>query len=122
MKVKLVKKDGEAWLHCHSNLKEAKEKAILEKKLEEFEQALNKIRDGLKKKGTRKKYEGIVERIGRIKERYGVGSLYNIEIQQIEGNVVKIEFSKNPRGEAKQKQVGDYILRTNRLDLMEEEM
>jgi len=122
LKVKLVKKDGEAWLHCHSDLKEAKEKAILEKKLEKFEQALNKIRDGLKKKGTRKKYEGIVERIGRIKERYGVGSLYNIEIQQIEGNVVKIDFSKNPRGEAKQKQVGDYILRTNRLDLMEEEI
>lgn len=122
LKVKLVKKDGEAWLHCHSELKEAKENAILEKKLEKFEQELKKIRDGLKKNGTRKKYESIIERIGRIKERYGVGSLYDIEIQQVEGKATKIEYSKNPRGKARQKQVGNYILRTNRLDLTEEEI
>jgi len=120
LQVKLVKKDGEAWLHCHSELKEAKEKAILEKKLEKFERELKNLQDGLKKKGTRKKYESIVERIGRIKERYGVGSLYDIEIRQIEGKVTKIEYRKNPRG--KGKQVGNYILRTNRLDLTEEEI
>ncbi|MCP4648631.1 MAG: IS1634 family transposase [PVC group bacterium] len=122
LKVKLVKKDGEAWLHCHSELKEAKEKAILKKKLEKFEQELKGIRDGLKKKGTRKKYQYIIERIGRIKERYGVGSLYDIDIQQAEGKVIKIEYSKNPKGKAKQKEVGNYILRTNRLDLTEEEI
>jgi len=122
LKVKLVKQDGEAWLHCHSELKEAKEKAILEKKLEKFEQELKKIQDGLEKKGTRKKYRNIVERIGRIKERYGVGSLYDIEIQQVEGIVIKIEYHKNPRGKAKQQKVGDYILRSNRLDLTEEEI
>jgi transposase len=122
LKVKLVKKDGEAWLHCHSELKEAKEKAILEKKLEKFEQALKKIQDGLKKKGTRKNYQSIAERIGRIKERYGVGSLYDIEIQHAEGKVTEIEYSKNPKGKAKQVKVGNYILRTNRLDLTEEEI
>lgn len=122
LKVKLVKRDGEAWLHCHSELKEAKERAILEKKLVKFEQEIKKIRDGLMKKGTRKEYGGIVERIGRIKERYGVGSLYDIEIHQVEGRVTKIEYSKNPRGKAKQQKVGDYILRTNRLDLTEKEI
>lgn len=122
LKVKLVKKDGEAWLHCHSELKEAKERAILEKKLEKFEQELKKIRDGLMKKGTRKEYRRIVERIGRIKERYGVGDLYDIEIQQVEGKVTKIEYCKNPKGKAKQQKAGDYILRTNRLDLTEEEI
>jgi len=120
--VKLVKQDGEAWLHCHSELKEAKEKAILEKKLDKFEQELKKIQDGLEKKGTRKKYRNIIERIGRIKERYGVGSLYDIEIQEIEGKVTKIEYHKNPRGKAKQQKTGNYILRTNRLDLTEEEI
>lgn len=122
LKVKLVKQDGEAWLHCHSELKEAKEKAILEKKLEKFEQELKKIRDGLKKKGTRKKYMAIVERIGRIKERYGVGSLYDIEIHEVEGKATEIEYHKNPKGKAKQQELGDYILRTNRLDLTEEEI
>jgi len=122
LKVKLVKQDGEAWLHCHSELKEAKEKAILEKKLEKFEQELKKIRDGLEKKGTQKKYKTIIERVGRIKERYGVGSLYDIEIQQVDGKVTKIKYYKNPRGKAKQQEIGNYILRTNHLDLTEEEI
>ena len=122
LKVRLVKKDGEAWLHCHSDSKEAKETAIQEKKCEKFEQELKNIQVGLKKKGTRKKYRAIVERIGRIKERYGVGSLYDISIQHFEGKVTKIEYKKNPRGVAKQKQIGDYILRTNRLDLCQEEI
>ena len=122
LKVKLVKQDGEAWLHCHSELKEAKEKAILDKKLEKFEHELNKLRAGLMKKGTRKKYGSIVERIGRIKERYGVGNLYDIEIEQVEGKVTKIEYRRNPKGKARQQEVGDYILRTNRLDLTEEEI
>ncbi|MFH2059199.1 MAG: IS1634 family transposase [Pseudomonadota bacterium] len=122
LQVKLVKKDGEAWLHCHSGIKEAKEKAILAKKIEKFEQELQRIRDGLKKKGARIKYKTIVERIGRIKERYGVGSLYDIEIREADGEVTGIEYNQNPKGRAKQQQVGDYILRTNRLDLTEEEI
>lgn len=122
LQVKLVKKDGEAWLHCHSGIKEAKEKAILAKKTEKFEQELKKIRDGLKKKGARIKYKAIVERIGRIKERYGVGSLYDIEVRETEGEVSGIEYNQNPKGKAKQQQAGDYILRTNRLDLTEEEI
>jgi len=122
LQVKLVKKDGEAWLHCHSEIKEAKEKAILSKKLEKFEHGLQEIQDGLTKKGARKSYQSIVERIGRIKERYGVGSLYDIEIREADGEVTGIEYHQNPKGKAKQQQTGDYILRTNRLDLTEEEI
>jgi hypothetical protein len=122
LRVKLVKKNGEAWLHCHSGLKEAKEKAILTKKTEKFEQELTKIHNGLSKKTTRKRYENIIERIGRLKERYGVGSLYNIDIEQVDGKAIKIDYSKNPNGKAKEKKAGVYILRTNRLDLTEEEI
>lgn len=122
LRVKLVKKNKEAWLLCHSELKEAKEKAILAKKIEKFEQELKKMRDGLSKKTTRKKYESIIERIGRLKERYGVGSLYNIAIEQVDGKVIKIDYSKNQNGKAKERKAGEYILRTNRLDLTEEEI
>ncbi|MCP3921046.1 MAG: IS1634 family transposase [Desulfobacterales bacterium] len=122
LRVKLVKKDKEAWLHCHSGLKEAKEKAILAKKFEKFEQELKKMQHGLSKKGTQKKYESIIERIGRLKERYGVGSLYNINIEQVDGKVIKIDYSRNPKGKAKERKAGEYILRTNRLDLTEKEI
>ena len=122
LRVKLVKTKEESYLLCHSEAKEAKEKAILDRRLKKFEEALNGINKGLKKKRTHKKYDKIIERIGRLKEKYGVGSLYDIEVKQQKGVATKIIFNKNPNGKAKEKRVGEYVIRTNRLDLIEEEI
>ena len=122
LRVKLVTTKKELYLLCHSEAKEAKEKAILERRLKKFEEALNGINKGLKKKRTHKKYDKIIERIGRLKEKYGVGSLYDIEVKQQKGVATKIIFNKNPNGKAKEKRVGEYVIRTNRLDLIEEEI
>jgi hypothetical protein len=122
LRVKLVKTKKESYLLCHSEAKEAKEKAILDRRLKKFEEALNGINKGLKKKRTHKKYDKIIERIGRLKEKYGVGNLYDIEVKQQKGVATKIIFNKNPNGKAKEKRVGEYVLRTNRLDLIEEEI
>ena len=122
LRVKLVKTKKESYLLCHSEAKEAKEKAILDRRLKKFEEALNGINEGLKKKRTHKKYDKIIERIGRLKEKYGVGSLYDIEVKQQKGVATKIIFNKNPNGKAKEKRVGEYVIRTNRLDLIEEEI
>jgi hypothetical protein len=122
LRVKLVTTKKELYLLCHSEAKEAKEKAILERRLKKFEEGLNGINKGLKKKRTHKKYDKIIERIGRLKEKYGVGSLYDIEVKQQKGVATKIIFSKNPNGKAKEKRVGEYVIRTNRLDLIEEEI
>lgn len=122
LKVKMVREDGEAFLHCHSIEKELKEKAILEKKTSRFEQELKKLKEGLSKKGSQKKHESIIEKIGRLKERYGVGSLYEIAIESADGKVKQIEYIKNPAGKAKETKAGEYILRTNRMDLSEEEI
>ena len=122
LRVKLVKTKKESYLLCHSEAKEAKEKAILDRRLKKFEEALNGINKGLKKKRTHKKYDKIIERIGRLKEKYGVGSLYDIEVKQQKGVATKIIFNKNPNGKAKEKRVGEYVIRTNRLDLIEEEI
>ena len=122
LRVKLVTTKKELYLLCHSEAKEAKEKAILERRLKKFEEGLNGINKGLKKKRTHKKYDKIIERIGRLKEKYGVGSLYDIEVKQEKGVATKIIFNKNPNGKAKEKRVGEYVIRTNRLDLTEEEI
>ncbi len=122
LKVKLVKTKKELYLLCHSEAKEAKEKAMLESRFKKFEEALNAINKGLKKKRTHKKYDKIIERIGRLKEKYGVGSLYDIEVKQEKGVATQIIFNKNPNGKAKEKRVGEYVIRTNRLDLIEEEI
>ncbi|HKJ80115.1 MAG TPA: IS1634 family transposase [Prolixibacteraceae bacterium] len=122
LRVKLVKTKKESYLLCYSEAKEAKEKAILDRRLKKFEEGLNGIDKGLKKKRTHKKYDKIIERIGRLKEKYGVGSLYDIEVKQQKGVATKIIFNKNPNGKAKEKRVGEYVIRTNRLDLIEEEI
>ena len=122
LRVKLVKTKKESYLLCHSEAKEAKEKAILDRRLKKFEEGLNGINKGLNKKRTHKKYDKIIERIGRLKEKYGVGSLYDIEVKQQKGVATKIIFNKNPNGKAKEKRVGEYVIRTNRLDLIEEEI
>jgi hypothetical protein len=122
LRVRLVTTKKELYLLCHSEAKEAKEKAILERRLKKFEEGLNGMNKGLKKKRTHKKYDKIIERIGRLKEKYGVGSLYDIDVKQQKGVATNIIFNKNPNGKAKEKRVGEYVIRTNRLDLTEEEI
>jgi hypothetical protein len=122
LKVKLVTTKKELYLLCHSEAKEAKEKAILERRLQKFAEGLKEINKGLKEKRTHKRYDKIIERIGRLKEKYGVGSFYDIEVKQEKGVATKIIFNKNPNGKAKEKRVGEYVIRTNRLELKEEEI
>jgi hypothetical protein len=120
--IKLSRTKTEAFLHCHSEAKEAKEKAIFERKLKKFEDEINSIKEGLKKKGTQKSYEKIVERIGRLKEKYKVGSLYDLVVEQEEGVATGIIFNKNSNGEAVENSYGEYVLRTDRMDLADEEI
>jgi hypothetical protein len=122
IKIKSVRTDSEVFLHVHSEGKEIKEKSILENKLQKFEKSLLEINANLKKKGSQKKYEKIVERVGRLKEKYGVGTLYDVEVTNKDGNAIEIVYSKNARGEAREASVGDYVLRTNRLDLEDEQI
>jgi transposase len=61
---------GEIELYCHSQLREKKEQAMQDRFAERFETALQGLADGLHKKGTTKRYEKILERIGRLKEKY----------------------------------------------------
>jgi len=122
LKIKMVKTEEENYLLCHSIAKEAKERAIYQGKIEKYEEALTKLKLGLEKKGTTKRYEKILERIGRLKEQYKVGYLYNIKVQR-EGEIATdITFESNPTKEIKEDSLGDYVLRTNRTDLSGEEI
>ena len=120
--MKLVRTGEEAFLLCHSEAKEAKGKAILSLKEQRFEQELLAIKEGLEKAKREKKYDTIIERIGRLKERYKVGNLYTIKVEQTDGKATDIQFDKNDQAQAKEDAIGTYVLRTNRLDLGGEEI
>ena len=122
LKIKLAVTDEEAFLHCHSEIKKEKEEAIINRRMQSFEKGLTDINAKLKKKRTQKRYEQIIEKIGRLKERYHVGNLYDIKIEKKDRNAISIKFTKNPKGEKREETFGNYVLRTNRLDLSGEEI
>lgn len=122
LSMRFVRTGEEAFLLCHSEAKEAKEKSILFLKEQRFEQELVSIKEGLVKTKRQKNYDKIIERIGRLKERYKVGNLYTIKVEQTDGKATDIQFDKNDQAQAKEDAIGTYVLRTNRLDLSGEEI
>ena len=107
----------EVRVYCHSESKEKKEQSIRNKFSERFEQALQQLNKGLSKKGCTKRYEKILERIGRLKEKHPrVSQEYKIDVTADEQkqHAVKIEWQR--QSIQKDDQMGIYCLRTNILD------
>jgi transposase len=116
----LVKNDKteELELYCHSEAKAAKGQVMEDKFTKRFEDELLKLVNGLTKIRATKKYEKVVEKIGRLKERFSkVSRFYDISITTDENNksVTNITWSKKIDDE--NNQLGTYCLRTNKTDL-----
>ena len=72
---------GEVKLYCHSSAREKTEAGIRHRFGQRFEEALQSLNDGLNKKGTVKRYDKILERIGRLKQKNTrVASRYIIDV------------------------------------------
>jgi transposase len=107
---------GEVILHCHSIEREKKEQAMQDRFAERFEQALQKLADGLPKKRTIKKYGKIMERIGRLKQQYSrAAQHYHIDVTLDEnsGNATAIHWQRQEKGGSQATHPGVYALRTN---------
>ena len=106
----------ETRLYCHSELKAKKEQSIRNRFHVRMEEALDKLHNGLSKKGTVKKYSKILERIGRLREKNRrVSQDYRIEViaDDEKKNAIRIEWQREPQSEQKDQHCGVYCLRTN---------
>jgi len=113
--------EGELEVYCHSSAKEVKEKGIKTRFEKRFESALAEVDEGLSMKGRTKSYEKVVERIGRLKERYRrVSKRYEIEVKKDDGSnrAISVSFRMKEMDDT----VGYYVLRTNRIELREKEV
>jgi len=122
IKAKLIdnKETGEKELYCHSKAKEEKEKSMFAQASLRYEQKLKAISESLRKPRTKKDYQYILQRIGRLKEKYKqAAKAYEVTIIADDKKeiVTAISWEKLP---AKQKTPGVYCLRTNRMDLTEQ--
>jgi len=119
----IVEETGEVELYCHSQLREKKEQAIQNNFSEKYETALQNLHIGLSKRGTTKRYQKIVERLGRLKEKYArAAQHYEVTVTpDDEGNkAVSISWKRMEKSNSQATHPGVYCLRTNLTDWNEE--
>jgi len=108
---------GEVELYCHSTQREQKERGIAERFAQRFEAELQKLADGLSKPRTVKRYETVLERIGRMKQKYPrAARYYEITVEQDEAgpNAKAIRWQRiTPVDDTLP---GVYCLRSNQTD------
>jgi len=115
------KETEEFELYCHSQAKEAKTKQMHDKSSIRYETELQKIANGLNKKGGTKKYDKVLQKLGRLKEKYRkINKYYDVSIKADVENkfVIGITWVRNDESRCGN-QLGIYCLRTNKEGLDE---
>lgn len=108
----------ETELYCHSKAMEEKGQALKSKFQKRFVDELQKLSNGLTKKGCTKKYDKIHEKIGRLKEKYSkVAYAYDIEVVADQTKKQVLEIKWQHHGKAEGKSSGIYCIRTNQTKL-----
>lgn len=123
VEVKFARTGEENILYCKSTAKEQKEIAMKNLFQERFENGLKQISLSLSKKGGVKKYEKVIERIGRLKERYaGIALYYQIKVKEKNRIATEVCWEFIKKKEAEERFSGTYFLRTSRTDLSEKQL
>ena len=112
--------DGELRLRIWSERREGKDEAIVARQRERFEREVEALRAGLSRKHCTKRYEKVVERLGRLRERYRlVAGQYDIEVEHHRGPgrtgelASEIRLERNAKHPQRDAQAGLYVLRTS---------
>ena len=113
---KVINENGEIELFVHSKPREAKEEAMQKRVQTLFVESLQYLKDGLTLKRRAKNYEKIIERVGRLKQKYPtIAQYYNITVtKEKDGeNANTIEWSEKVSLDKKSSINGVYCLRSN---------
>ena len=111
--------DDEVLLYCKSNLKQQKERAMQSRLQQNFEEQLITLSKSIHKKGCTKRYDKVLERLGRLKEKYKqIARFYQFDVEERDGLASRVSWSYLQE-QADQRFSGAYFLRTDRDDLAE---
>ena len=114
--MRVERADGEIELYCHSERKEAKERAINERFSKRFEQALQHLADGLDKPRRLKSVEKVREKIGRLRQKYSrAAGSYEVTTQTDDSGktVIALQYRRIERDDDPDAHPGVYCLRSN---------
>jgi len=129
LEVKRDQKDGEAWLLCRSSGRREKETGMRGRQETLLLEGLESTRDGLNRKGCTKRYDKVLEKIGRLREKYPKASkVYDITVTP-DGDQLNqktrtkdIVWEKRDRYNAEVRFEGCYVLRTDHTGMSDEEI
>ena len=122
IRVKEMRVGDETYLHCISDGKMKKEQAIVAKARAAMEEELASLHEGLFLKRRLKSYPKVLERIGRLRQRYHrVSKGFFIDVKEHEGNAAAITWRFDPSYLGKPYD-GGYYIRTDRTDLSKREI
>ena len=132
IEIKRYDVENEAYILCKSRKKTAKEQAMRTRVEGLFVERLEYYCAGLGKKRGTKRYQKVVEMVGRLKEKYpAAAKLYDVEIipekdknasdPTLKAVNIKWEKKKDKYDE-KQQAEGSYVLRTDRIDLSDKKI
>ena len=107
----------DTWMYVKSEQKRVKEQSMGDKLSQCFEQELEGLSAGLKKKGTTKKIQKVYERIGRMKEKHRlISGKYTIDVEEKDGQAVRVTWGRKKENQDqgdKNSDNGVYFIRTS---------
>lgn len=112
--VRWVEKEGQTdrYLYVRSKMKAVKEASMDDHFSERYEEELKNLAQSIHKKNGTKKHDKVMERIGRIKERYSTANKhYEITVKAENNIAVMITWKRKPAPIRAEE--GVYFLRTN---------
>jgi transposase len=132
LEVKRFLYEGEIYILCRSEQKKAKETSMRRRVEQLFLERLAYYRDGLSLPNRTKRYQKVVELVGKLKEKYPKASkLYTVQVSPEKGKAasdpsiraIDIVWEKKAQlYEEETGREGSYVLRTDRLDLGDKEI
>ena len=116
--MKLEGDGGEVILYCRSSGRLQKEASIKSRLQKHYEEGLEHIAASIGKKRGAKRYEKVLERLGRLRERYPtIARFYRVEVSHEGQKATGMKWEIEKEKELEARFSGSYYLRTNRTDL-----
>jgi len=114
--------DNEVFLYCKSQRKQQKERSMQSRLVQHFEEQLTRLSTSIRKKNCTKRYDKVLQRLGRLKEKYKqIARFYQIDVEEKDGLAIRIRW-RYLKEQSDQRFTGAYFLRTDRIDLSEKEI
>ena len=108
---------GEVELYCHSSQRQKKEEGMHRLAGERLEAELQKLAEGLHKKRTTKRYDKVLERIGRLRQKYPrAAQYYVIDVAHDPESGLAMAIAWTRATPVEDTLPGVYCLRSNCLD------